>query len=50
MKKKPKRRNPVAKYLRKFNKATTQRDRKKAVKRGYIKHKLVEVMADDTTY
>jgi hypothetical protein len=31
--------NPVAKYARKFNKATVQKDRKKADKRGYIKHK-----------
>ena len=31
--------NPVAKYMRKYNKATVQRDRKKASKRGYVKHK-----------
>jgi len=31
--------NPVAKYARKFNKATVQKDKKKADKRGYIKHK-----------
>ena len=35
----PRRRNPVAKNLRKFNKATIQRDRKKALKRGDVKHK-----------
>ena len=31
--------NPVAKYMRKYNKATVQVDRKKASKRGYVKHK-----------
>ena len=31
--------NPVAKFARKFNKATVQRDRKKDSKRGYTKHK-----------
>ena len=31
--------NFVAKHARKFNKATVQRDRKKAVKSGYKKHK-----------
>lgn len=31
--------NPVAKYSRRFNRATVQRDRKKAEKRGYQKHK-----------
>jgi len=31
--------NPVAKFARKFNKATVQKDRKKADKRGYTKHK-----------
>ena len=32
-------RNFVAKHARTFNKATVQRDRKKAQKRGYVKHK-----------
>lgn len=31
--------NPVAKHCRTFNKATVQRDRKKAAKRGARKHK-----------
>ena len=31
--------NPVAKYMRKYNKATVQTDRKKDAKRGYAKHK-----------
>lgn len=31
--------NPVAKFARKFNKAAVQKDRKKADKRGYTKHK-----------
>ena len=31
--------NPVAKYMRTFNKATVQRDRKKALKKGDRKHK-----------
>lgn len=31
--------NPVAKYDRKYNKATVQTDRKKRSKRGYRKHK-----------
>jgi len=31
--------NPVAKYARKFNKAAVHTDKKKAVKRGYVKHK-----------
>lgn len=31
--------NPVAKHCRTFNKATVQRDRKKAAKRGHRKHK-----------
>jgi len=31
--------NPVAKYMRKYNKATVQTDRKKDAKRGYTKHK-----------
>ena len=34
-----KRQNPVAKNLRQFNKAVTFNDRKKALKRGYQKHK-----------
>lgn len=33
--------NPVAKYSRKYNKSTVQTDRKKAMKRGYEKHKKV---------
>jgi hypothetical protein len=32
-------RNPVAKNMNKFNKPATQTDRKKAAKKGYIKHK-----------
>ena len=31
--------NPVAKHLRQFNKAVKHTDRKKALKRGYQKHK-----------
>ena len=31
--------NPVAKYARKFNKAAVHTDKKKASKKGYIKHK-----------
>jgi hypothetical protein len=31
--------NPVAKHCRTFNKATVQRDRKKAAKRGDRKHR-----------
>lgn len=31
--------NLVAKHARKFNTATVQKDRKKADKRGYTKHK-----------
>jgi hypothetical protein len=31
--------NPVAKHSRQFNKAVTMRDRKKAARRGYRKHK-----------
>ncbi len=34
-----KRRNPVAKFARKFNKAVKMIDRKKAMKKGKIKHK-----------
>jgi len=45
-----KRRNPVAKFLRKFNKPTVQRDKKKSVKAGYVKHKPIEDIRDDTTY
>ena len=36
---KAKRRNPVAKYARRFNKARTFKDRKKAFKSGYFKYK-----------
>ena len=43
MKKSAKIRNPVAKYLRKYNKGVVMADRKKAVKSGYVKHK-------ETTY
>jgi hypothetical protein len=32
-------RNPVAKHQRAFNKARIYKDRRKAVKRGYKKHK-----------
>jgi hypothetical protein len=35
--------NPVAKNCKTFNKATVQRDRKKAKKRGYAKHRSVWV-------
>lgn len=31
--------NPVAKHCRTYNKATVQKDRKKASKKGYRKHK-----------
>lgn len=31
--------NPVAKHLRQFNKAVKFKDRKKALKRGYQKHR-----------
>lgn len=31
--------NLVAKHARKFNKAAVYRDKKKATKRGYTKHK-----------
>ena len=31
--------NPVAKYAKKYNVATVQEDRKKAAKRGKVKHK-----------
>ena len=34
-----KERNLVAKYARQYNKAHTMMDRKKAAKRGHIKHK-----------
>lgn len=32
-------RNPVAKHLRRFNRATVMVNRKTAAKRGYRKHK-----------
>ena len=31
--------NPVARHARAFNKAAVQVDRKKAAKRGHVKHK-----------
>ena len=31
--------NPVAKHARKFNKAAVHTDKKKAQKKGYVKHK-----------
>jgi len=31
--------NPVAKYARKYNKSAVHVDRKKASKRGHVKHK-----------
>lgn len=31
--------NPVAKNLNKFNKPVTHTDRKKAMKKGYVKHR-----------
>ncbi len=34
-----KQRNPVARNLREFNKATVEEDKKKKSKRGYKKHK-----------
>ena len=34
-----KQRNLVAKHARKFNRCATHRDRKRAMKRGYRKHK-----------
>lgn len=45
-----KHRNPVAKFLRKFNKTSIQRDKKKSVKAGYVKHKPIEEIKDDTTH
>ena len=36
---KPAIRNPVAKHCRTFNRAAVERDRKKAAKRGYTKHR-----------
>lgn len=33
-------RNPVAKNVRLFNKPHVQKDRKKASRRGYVKHRL----------
>jgi hypothetical protein len=35
----PSQQNLVAKHARKFNKSHVHRDRKKAMKRGYRKHK-----------
>ena len=43
MRKSAKARNPVARYLRKYNKGVVMADRKKRKKSGYVKHK-------DTTY
>ena len=40
--------NPVAKNLNKFNKPATYKDRKKAMSRGYVKHKLNKEISDDT--
>jgi|MEHZ01.4.fsa_nt_MEHZ011250982.1_49 hypothetical protein len=37
---KAKTKNPVAKHARSFNKAQVHTDRKKAAKRGHIKHKF----------
>ena len=37
--KKTKTRNPVAHYLNYFNKPATQKDKKKAFKKGAVKHK-----------
>lgn len=34
--------NIVAKHARTFNKAHKHKDRKKAMKRGYRKHKVIE--------
>ena len=31
--------NPVAKHARSYNKSTVQVDRKKAARKGYLKHK-----------
>jgi len=44
--KSPKRRNPVAKQAGRFNRAATHRDRKKALKRGALKHR--KTMKPDT--
>jgi|TARA_B100000795_G_C22509713_1_gene327242 hypothetical protein len=38
MKKSAKTRNPVAKYLRKYNRGVVMADRKRALKSGYVKH------------
>lgn len=42
MKQKTKRRNPVAKYAKRFNKVHVFKDRKKSLKAGYFKHKTKE--------
>lgn len=34
-----KQRNLVAKHARSFNKASIQKDKKKSLKKGYVKHK-----------
>ena len=50
MKKSAKTRNPVARYLRKYNKGVVMADRKKAKKAGYVKHrKNKETMYEQST-
>lgn len=45
--KKPKDSNPVAKYAKRFNKAKVFTDRKKAAKRGHLKHKAQLTIQSD---
>ena len=40
--------NPVAKYAKRFNKATVFKDRKKAAKRGESKHKIKRTHQSDS--
>jgi len=46
MKKSAKIRNPVARYVRKYNRGIVMADRKKAFKSGYVKHRETK----ETTY
>jgi len=40
--------NPVAKNMNKFNKPATQTDRKKAAKKGYVKHNREKDVEDNS--
>jgi len=40
--------NPVAKNMNKFNKPATQTDRKKAAKKGYVKHNREKDVEDSS--